>query len=488
MLFVSLFTARIVYNTLGIEGYGTYNLVAGIIVFFTFINNALGTATKRFVTAEIGKGEHTKIRHVFNICIQSHVIIAAIILVAAETVGLWFVNTQLNIPQELMYGANWAYQLAVAAALIGIVQSPFGAAIVAYEKMDIYALFTIIDVVMKLLIVYAVQAIAGDKLVIYSSLLFMVTIVHLLINQIYVYKKIPTCRLQRVQDKKLLKEIFSFTSWSLLGQAAVVATNQGVSVLVNIYYGVLLNAAMGVSNTITNTVNGFVSNFQVAFNPQIIKSYHNGEHQYLQNLLVRASKLSSFLIIIFLVPLWFEAPKVLQLWLGNYPQYSVEFSLLTLGCIYIEAIAAPLWMLVYSQSNIKQYQIIVASVYAFNFLGGWLLLHLGAAPYSVIIVRAVVFAILLFIRLFYVKKYFAQFNVQNWLYNVIIKGVLIIATATLVTAIFARQLTLPPFPHIVVVTAISLACTLPLIYLFGMNKGEQQFVRETVLKNMKFKS
>ncbi len=482
MLFVSLFTARIVFNTLGIDNYGTYNLVAGIIIFFTFINNALGSATKRFITAEIGVGDPVKIKHIFNTCINAHIIIAIIILILGETVGLWFVNNKLNIPPELMRGANWAYQLSVVSAIIGIIQAPYGAVVVAYEKMGIYALFTIIDVILKLVIIYAVQAIDGDKLIVYSLLLLMVSVVRMIMFQTYTYFKLPICRLKFVKDVKLLKEVFTFTGWSLFGQATVVASNQGVNVLVNIFYNVAVNAAMGVSNTIINTVNGFVTNFQSAFNPQIIKSYNNGDYDYLQSLLVRGAKLSSYLIIIFLVPLLFETPRVLQLWLGDYPEYAVEFCRLSLCSIYIESIAAPLWMLIYSQSNIKEYQIVVASIYSLCFFGGWVVLYLGASPYSVIVVRGVIFFVLLFVRLHYVKRYFKEFNVTNWIYNVLIKGVIIIGISAIITGLFSSALELPNFIHIVSITIISLCCTVPLIYLFGMNKAEKMFVKEAVSK------
>ncbi|MCF2738813.1 lipopolysaccharide biosynthesis protein, partial [Bacteroides caecigallinarum] len=422
MLIISLFTARIVYNTLGIENYGTYSVVGGIIVFFAFLNNGLSSATKRYVTGEIAIGTEESISHVFNTCIIAHCIVALIVLVLAEVIGVYVVNEVLNIPSYKLYAANYVYQLSVISAVLGIIQSPFGAVILAYEKMNIYAYFTITDVIFKLLVIYLVQTITGDKLIVYALLIFGVSIIDMMMYRIYTFITFPVCRLKKIRiDKPLLKEVFSFTTYSLAGQAAVVGTNQGVSVLVNLYHSVAVNAAMGVSSTITNTVQGFVGNFQAAFNPQIIKSYASKDYAYLETLMVKAAKISSFLIIIFLVPLIFEIGNVLTLWLGDdYPKYTEEFCLLVLFSNYIEALAAPLWMMLYAQSNIKKYQLIVSSIYSLNFFGSWIVLFLGALPYHVITIRIFIFLILLMIRLYYVGVLFQGFHKLQWVKKVVI--------------------------------------------------------------------
>ncbi len=485
-LIVSLFTARIVYNTLGVDNYGVYSVVGGIIVLFTFLNNGLSSATKRFITTEIARGEDDRIKHVFNTCIQAPILISLVVLLFAETLGVWFINNKLNIPEELMRGANWAYQFSVVSTVLAVMQSPFSASIVAYEKMNIFAAFTVTDVIFNLLVIYAVQVIPGNKLIIYSALVFVVGVINMIMYRAYTFIKIPTCRLKRVKDTKLLKEVFSFTSWSIMGQVAIVGANQGITILINIFYNVAVNAAMGVSNSIIRVVSGFVSNFQVAFNPQIIKSYNSGDYTYLQSLIVRASKLSSYLIILFLVPLVFETPRVLELWLGDYPEYAVEFCILTLVCVYIESIAAPLWMLVYSQTNIKRYQLIIALIYSLNFWGGWLALYLGAVPYSVIIVRLLVFLILLFVRLFYVKRIWADFDAMAWLNQVVIKSAIIIALSLAIVGGLNYILNVPTLMHIIVITVVSLCSTIPLIYFYGMSINEQQFVSDRVINILKF--
>ena len=488
MLIISLFTARIVYNTLGVENYGTYNVVAGIIVFFTFLNNGLSNATKKYITSEIATGTEKSISHVFNTCIIAHCIIATLVLLFAEAIGVYVVNEVLNIPSDKLYAANWVYQLSVISAILGIVQSPFGAVILAYEKMNIYAYFTITDVIFKLFIIYLVQAITGDKLIIYAWLIFIVSIINMIIYRVYTFRTFPVCRLKNMRiDKPLLKEVFSFTTYSLAGQAAVVGTNQGVSVLINLYHSVAVNAAMGVSSTITNTVQGFVGNFQTAFNPQIIKSYVSKDYDYLETLMVRAAKISSFLIIIFLVPLTFEVGNVLTFWLGkDYPEFTEEFCLLVLISNYIEALAAPLWMMVYAQSNIKKYQIIVSSIYSLNFFGSWLALFLGTSPYHVITVRILIFILLLLIRLYYVGILFPSFHKWEWFKEVVANGFLIILLSVIPTYLVYKFIEIQLVLNIIIVTAISLLFTLPCVYYIGLNKGEKNMVLNFINKRLKW--
>lgn len=489
MLIISLFTARIVYNTLGVENYGTYNVVAGIIVFFTFLNNGLSTATKRYVTGEIATGTEESISHVFNTCIIAHCIIALIVLILAEVIGVYVVNEVLNIPSDKLYAANWVYQLSVISAVLGIIQSPFGAVILAYEKMNIYAYFTITDVIFKLLVIYLVQAITGDKLIVYALLIFGVSIINMMMYRIYTFRKFPVCRLKNMRiDKPLLKDVFSFTTYSLAGQAAVVGTNQGVSVLVNIYNSVAVNAAMGVSSTITNTVQGFVGNFQTAFNPQIIKSYASKDYAYLETLMVRAAKISSFLIIIFLVPLIFEAGNVLTLWLGkDYPEYTEEFCILVLISNYLEALGAPLWMVVYAQSNIKRYQIMISLIFSLIFWGSWVVLALGITPYIIILVRILVFFILLLVRLYYLKFYFPQFKSKQWFYNVVIKGFIIILIALIPTYLVSLNNLSNLFLHITLTTTISLIFSSICIFYIGLDKVEQSFCKNKIKTLIKIK-
>ena len=473
LLVISLYTSRIIFNALGIEDYGVYNLVAGIVVFFSFLNNGLSSATKRYLTAEIGRGKEESETHIFNICVQAHVCIAILVFILAEFVGLWAIECWLNIPDSRLYAANWVYQISILITVLGIIKSPFDTIIIAYERMEIYSYMTIIDVVIKLLIVVLLQVLGGEKLIIYSLLLLGTSIVTFVITYSYCIIKIPSSKIHLVRDRNSLLNVFSFMGWSLLGQIAVVGTNQGVSVLINLYYSVVLNAALGVSNTITNIVSNFVSNFQVAFNPQIIKLYHSHDYKTLATLAIRASKLSSYLIIIFLVPICLEVKELLSFWLGDYPKYSPEFTILTLFAIFVEALSAPLWMTVYSQSNIRKYQIVISSVYSLNFFLGWLVLYLGFMPYIVIAIRICVFTTLIFIRLWFVHSLIKSFPVKIWICDVLLKSSFIIALSFIIVGLIASNLSYSGLLRLIVVTLTSIVTSGTLIIMFGFNKQER---------------
>lgn len=476
-MLVAFYTARIIFNTLGTNDYGLYNLVAGCIVFFSFLNIGLNTATKRFITSEIASGTIESQTHVFNICLVAHLLICAIVLVLSETLGLWVVNHILNIPAGRLVAANWVFQMSVFCTILGIVQSPYEVAIIAHERMSIFAYFGIFDIVLKLLIALALPLFLCDKLIIYSILLSFTFIITIIVYRGFCYRNFEMCIWKYSRDPLLLKKIFSFMGWSLFGQLATIGTSQGVGILVNVYYNVAANAAIGVSNQIVGNVNKFVSNYQTAFNPQIIKSYANRDYDYLNNLILRTSKLSSFLIIVFLIPLVFEMNNVLYIWLGNYPMYSVEFCQLTFFSIYLEAIVAPLWMLIYSQTDIKNYQIVISLVYGSIFFITWGMIDLwNVVPYSVIYIRIAIFLCLLFIRLYYVRRFLSVFSIGYWLKEVLLRGCLVMLVAGFVTGICSNLILVQPLLHVGIIVSISLVCTILCIYYLGLNHNERKAV------------
>lgn len=422
-MIVSLFTTRIVYQALGIDNFGIYNVVGSVIVFFTFINLGLTTATRRYITAELAQGDEESQQNVFNLAIGAHVIIALIIITLAETFGLWAVNSFLNIPEGRMFAANVVYQLSIFTAVLNILQAPFTAAITANERMSIYAYISIFEVFAKLAVAYGVLYLATDKLIIYGVLLTISTTIVILINIVYCKHAFQMCKFRRPYNRNLLKEMFSYMGWNLAGQGMVVLTNQGVTVLVNMFFTVAANAAMGVSNQITHIVNNFVSNFQVAFHPQITKLYVSDAHKDLNILANRCSRISSYLVLMFLVPICFQVNNFLTLWLGVYPQYAVEFCVFTLFAIFIDSMSAPLWMILSADKDVKKYQIVISSIYAFNFIGGWIVLKFGCPPFSVIIVRIIVFCVAILARLLLVKERVPSFSIKKWLTEVPLKTI-----------------------------------------------------------------
>lgn len=485
VMIVSLFTTRIVFKALGIDDYGLYNVVGSIIVLFGFINSGLTTATRRYITAEIANGDKDSQQNVFNLSLCAHGLIAIIIFILAETAGLYLVNYTLNIPEDRLVAANVVYQMTVLTAIWNVFQAPFQAAITAFERMNIYAYLSILDVVLKLVIAYLISIYTGDKLIIYSILIFASTFLSTFVTRLYCIRKFDICRFKKPHNKKLLKEMFGYMGWSLIGQFVVVLTSQGVSMLVNVFFSVAANAAMGISNQITNVVHQFVSNFQVAFQPQITKQYVTRQYDSLNTLALRASRFSSYLVLIFLVPIAFQIDNFLCIWLGDYPEFAVEFCLLTLLCIFIDSISAPLWMIAFADNNIKKYQIIMACIYAFNFIGAWISLKIGFPPYSVIIVRLIVYCTAVIARVILVKEKMQEFSISKWCYECLLSTLKIVALPMIV--MFALSRISINNEYVELFTMAGVACLLMLgsIYFLGLKKEERKYVSEICLNKIK---
>lgn len=485
-LFVSLFTTRIVFNALGVENYGIYNIVGSIIVFFTFINNGLVTATRRYITAELATGTTESQNNIFNLAIFSHGIISVFILVIAETIGLWAVNNLLNLPSDRLFAANIVYQISVFTAIFGVFQAPYTATITAHEKMSVFAYFSIVEVCLKLAIALMVLYSNRDKLITYAVLMMVVAIITQSIYRIYCHKKFDECKFRKPHNRKLLKEIFGFMGWSLAGQGAVVMTNQGVSVLVNTFFNVAANAAMGISNQITNVVTGFTSNFQTAFMPQITKHYVKGEFEEMKNLAIRSSKISSYLVLVFLLPVFSEIKNILTLWLGSFPEYTVEFCMLTLIGLLIDVMAAPLWMILCSDRNIKKYQMIISSLYIANFIGAWILFALGYSPYMAIVVRIGIYLASTIARLFLVHEKVKSFPLISWLLNVWGNAVKVTVVPGVMMYFASMYLLFENF-----YVEIFLNCSLSLlliglsIYVLGLTSSERSFINKKIFSILK---
>lgn len=478
ILLVSLYTTRIVFNVLGVQDYGIYNVVGGIIVFFTFINSSLTGATQRYITAELAEGNLDSQREVFSTAIVSHLLTGLLIVLLGETIGLWFLNSVMNIPEDRMGAANVVYQLSIFSTFLSILQAPFNATIIAHEKMSVYAYFSIFDVMFKLAVAFLIRAISGDKLIVYAILIAAVGVLNILIYRIYCYRTFGMCRFKKPTNRSTFKGLFSYTGWALFGTATYVGTNQGVTMLVNYYNGVLVNAAMGVSNQIVSVVSQFVSNFQAAFRPQIVKYYVTKDSFELSKLTIRASRLSAYLILVLLVPICFEIRDFLGLWLGDYPQYAVEFCLLTLFCIYFESICNPLITLITSDKDIRKYQITVSLIYATNLIFCWIVLWGNAVPYLVIAVRLAIDLVLIVSRLLLMRRQWYDFPILEWVKKVIVKPLLVMAIPVGLTFLVQMIPVGSVWVRLFLFSGISFAASALSVYLLLLEEGEKAFLLE----------
>ncbi len=483
IMFTALFTSRIVLQVLGETDYGIYNIIGGVVVLFSFLNSALLSATQRFLNYNLGRNDEVATHKVFCMSLNSYFILSGIFLILGETVGLWFVDTQLNIPENRMYAAHWVYQFSLVTFIINLIRVPYNATIIAYERMDFYAYLSFGEVILKLLVVYLLYITTFDKLVFYSFLYTLVPLLITYLYKIYCNRNFTISRYVRFWDKDMFKQLFSFSGWSLFGSLANLAANQGLNILVNIFYGVTVNTALGIANQISNHVYQFISNFQVAFNPQIVKNYAARETSRLYGLMFTASKMSFFLLLVIALPIILNMEAILGLWLVDVPEYTAVFSKLILCFFLIEALSAPLWMFVQATGRIRNYQILMGVMIFINLPLAYLVLKFGMPVYYIWVVRIIVNAVTFLVRCFYIRgKY--DFPMGTYCYKVMLP-VAVVTVITVPLSFFAKIVVSGYWLQFVSSCIFAVVLTSVLVYFLGLNKQERKFAFALIKSKIK---
>lgn len=367
---ITLYTVRLLYNTLGIEDYGLFNLIAGFILLFSFLNSAMRSGTQRFLNIAIASNNIMRVRSTFSVALNIHIIIAVLVLIFSETIGLWFLNNHLNLPENKIHISNIVYQCAIVTTIVGIFSVPYQALIIAKEKMNLFAYVSIFEAVAKLLIVFLVMHLTymQSNLIFYSILLILVSIFVFILYFLYVFMNFRQETKYIVKNNKLLtKEIVSFSGWNLFGQISVLSSNQGVTLIYNIFLGVAINASLAISQQVTALLNNFVSNLQLAFNPQIVKSFASKDFKRHEDLVLNSSRYSLYLVTIIAIPFLFYSGFILKLWLGaELPKYVEYFSTIVVLVAILDALSGPFWMSAHAKGDIKKYQIIISAIFLLN--------------------------------------------------------------------------------------------------------------------------
>ena len=481
ILAVSLYTSRVILKTLGVEDYGIYNLVAGFVTLFTFISNALVSAIQRFLNVALGENDLDRFADIFSMSITVMLLTSILILVLGETIGLWFVETQLNIPESRKTASIWVYQLSLLTFIINIIRSPYNAAIIAYERMSFYAYVSIVEVLLRLGLVFSLIIIPYDKLIAYTLLYLLVMVLVFLAYVFFCKKSFSGCDYHFKKDKSLFKEIVSFSGWSLLGQSAVVAAGQGDSFFVNRFFSVTSNAAMGVSAQLTGAIETFITNFQVAFNPQLIKTHTNEDKTEHRKLLFRASKFSFYLQLILSLPVLFNIDTILDIWLEEVPDYSNLFCTFILCSYLIAAMSVPLKTSIYAGGHIKRYEISRAIVFALGLLGSYIVLKRGNPPYFVAVVGVVVQLFLLSVRVHFAKCE-SGIKVMDFLGSVVVPCVLV-ATLSLIVPL-ATSCYSSSFWALFVVILIDVFYIGVIVWFVGLSKNERSTIYKIIQKKI----
>lgn len=420
VMFITLFTSRIVLRELGIGDYGIYNVVGGIVSMFAFLKSSMSSSTQRFLSYELGKKSGSDLKNIFSICLTSHILIAFVLLVLSETLGLWFVNSQINIPESRMVSMNWIFQFSIFALCIDIISIPFNADIISNEKMGIFALLGVLEAVLKLVIAYLITISPLDKLVFYGLLMMCIPIIICIINIVYCRIHFPESHYRFFWDRNLFKRVFSFSGWTIWGQLAIVGSNQGTNVLVNIFHSVAANAAMGVGHQVNSALTGLVSNFQTAFKPQITKSYAEQDYEYLNKLSVYSSKISFSLLFLASLPIVLNIDFVLDVWLDTVPKYAGELCIIFIWASLFNAISAPLWMTIFASGRIKHYQICMSVAYLIELFIVYILFKIGCSLYVGVGMKAILNVLVILIRVYYTKREVNQFDIVGYLKKAIL--------------------------------------------------------------------
>lgn len=484
---VGLYTSRLILEALGIVDYGIYGLVGGIVSMFAFLNAAMSSGTQRYLSFDIGKKDWDRLQKTFNATLNIHVLIAVVIFILAETIGLWFVNTQLEIPEERMYAANWVYQFSIFAFILNVIQVPYNALLFAREHMSVYAYVSIFETVLKLLIVLYLVKADTDKLILYSILTFGVAFVITLTYRLYCKRKFKESRYRFYWNKAYYKELMSYSGWNLFGNIAAVAKSQGSNILLNIFFGPVLNAAYGITMMVQGIIGSFVSNFQIAVNPQIVKNYAAGEKQASLNLMYKSSKFSFFVMLILVVPLLVNLEYVMSLWLKEVPPYAIEFIQLALIYSLIETLSNPLMIGIQATGKIKTYQVVVGALVFMNFPLIWLLFKYINLPISLYWSYLLISIISLFFRLYYVK-HLMKVEIKHFfskvLLRVIIVSLSVLALYFLIGVYFVEK---ENFILFLLKTIIVVATVFLIISIIGLTQGERKFIMHTVQSKIKSK-
>lgn len=484
LMLIGLYTSRVILKTLGVADYGTYNLVGGVISMFSILTSSLSTAISRFITFELGKGQSERLNKVFSTSVNVQLILGLVVVIFSETIGVWFLNTHLQIPQERMVAANWVLQCAIASFVLGLLMVPYNASLIAHENMNIFAYISILEAVLKLVIVFALYISPYDKLITYAILLFAVSCLIRWIYATYCKRHYEECSYHYVYDKPLLKEMTGFAGWNLLGDGSWILNNYGVNILLNLFFGpvtgIVLNAARGIATQVDNIVQNFVRNFMTALNPQITKSYAAGDLEYMHKLVFAGAKYSFFLMMFFAIPICLETELILKLWLDVVPDYAVVFVQLTLLSSMCVILGNTLITAVFATGKIRNYELVMGLMALSNFPIVWIAFKMGASPVAAYIVYFCVYFAMIFVRLYMVKD---LINMSAMLYikEVFVKIVAVATCALLIPLYFylSQDDSIYRFLRIMFSSVItSLLC----IYTLGMNKGER-FIIINVLKN-----
>ena len=479
LMVVSLYTSRVVLNALGVEDFGIYNVVGGVVAMFSVISGSLSAAISRFITFELGRGDSAGLKKTFSAAVTIQLILSLVIVVLIDTVGVWFLNAKMTIPADRLAAANWVLQFSIVTFVINLISVPYNATIIAHERMSAFAYISIFEAAGKLAIAFLITAFPIDRLMFYAILMCVVAVSVRLMYGYYCKKHFTECVYSFYWDKNLLKRMFGFAGWQFFGSGSYILMTQGVNILLNIFYGPVVNAARGIAVQVDGVVQQFVNNFTTAINPQITKSYAANDNEYMFNLIYSGAKYSFFLVLLMSVPIILETETILYLWLKNVPEHTVSFLRLILAIELLYVLSNTMMTAMLATGRIKKYQIIVGGTGMLVFPLSWIFFKFGFAPEVAFVIQFIIFVVQLIYRLFLLHSMIGM-PVKDFIHKVIIRAMVVAFISFLIPSIIHYFINCDGIFKLILVVIISLLSTTVTIYYAGLTDNEKNFAYKAI--------
>lgn len=474
---ISLYTSRVVLNALGVEDFGIYNVVGGFVAIFGFINGSMTAATQRYLSYAIGEDNQELIRQTFSTSVHIHILIAGIVLLLSETFGLWFMHHKMQIPEDRLVEAFWVFQSSVISSVVMIISVPYTAAIISYERMGAFAYISIFEVMIKLLIAFVIVYASAGRLVWYAVMLMLTQLVIQLCYQFYSYKNFRNCRVAFLLDKNLFVEMLKFSGWTMNGNLAVICYTQGLNVLLNIFFGPVVNAARGIAVQVQSAVSRFCQSFQIAVNPQITKSYAVQDFETMQKMVIISSKFSFFMVLMLALPIMLETQYVLGLWLGIVPSNTAVFTDLILCTTLLYTLSNPMIASIHATGQLKKFQIVEGSILLAILPMSYILLKFTTLPAFVVFVVHIAMEICAQLARVWIvlpKIYMPYTNYITKVLSPIVKVLLCAIPVPYLMCMMAEINSINLFLLLMLTTLVSVCMS---AYCVGCSEGEKLFVK-----------
>ncbi len=482
VLLITLYTSRIILEALGVENYGIYNVVAGFVTMFGFLNSSLSNGIQRFFNYELGKNGHEGAQKVYNMALLIQLILAILVILPTELIGTWYLHNKMVIPTERMFAAEWVFQLSLLTFLFHILQVPYAAAVMAHERMDFYAFVSIFNAIITLGSVFFIQMYGGDRLIFYAVLITLIAFISLLLYIVYSKKHFKEIHFEPIFYKQIFNEMLSFSGWNIFGTLGHMLKDQGVNLILNFFFGPIVNAARGVANQVNSGLQNFVTNITVPVRPQVVQSYSQGNIARSLNLTYTISKLSCFFLLLMSLPIILEVNYVLHLWLGeNVPQYTAAFIIIIVLNSFITNLNSAVSGVVHASGKMRKYQLYGGCISISSVLAVYFAMQIWKVPQIALIVILFMDTIRQFIALLVLKSIVSDFSLRTYCYEVVVPliGVLLLSS---IFPMLAHNLMPIGLLRFIIVFIVSIVSVITCISIIGLNRNEKKIMSQLIRK------